>query len=117
MQMIRIEADINGKSRFVAVELKLTAKGHFGRFSELQAAPGILFREADPGYDSGWHTAPNPLFLIVLSGTIEITTGAGESRVFGPGAVIHAVDVSGQGHRTRCMSSEGFRSILVNLAS
>jgi hypothetical protein len=117
MRIVRIESGADGRSRFTTPELTLVPKGQFGRFSALQAAPGILFREADAGYDSGWHAVPNPLYLIILAGTIEITTGTGETRTFGAGSVIHAVDTSGEGHRTRCVGAEGFRSVLVNLSA
>lgn len=116
MKIVRIESGADGKSRFVPEELTLIDKGHFGRFSSLQAAPGILFRETDAGYDSGWHTAPNPVYLIILAGSIEIAVGTGETRNFGPGSVIHAVDISGEGHRTKSVGATGFRSILVNLS-
>lgn len=115
MKVTCIYTDAHGKSAFGERDLPLTDKGQFGRFSELQAAPGILFREVDASYDSGWHCAPNPLYLIILSGTVEIVTGGGEARRFGPGAVVRAEDREGEGHLTRAVGGEPVRCIVVNL--
>jgi hypothetical protein len=115
MKIVTIDVDAGGKSRFKDETLPMTDKGRFGRFSDLQPAPGVLFRESDADYDSGWHTVPNPLYLIILGGKIEITVGTGEKRVFGPGSIIRATDATGEGHSTRSVSSEPIRSVLVNL--
>jgi hypothetical protein len=116
MHIVRISNNGDGESFFSEATLDMAQKGHFGRFSALQAAPGILFRESDASYDSGWHVVPNRLYLIILKGSIEITTGAGATRRFAPGSVILAEDTEGAGHRTRAVEG-GFTSILVNLAS
>jgi hypothetical protein len=115
MKIVMIASDAAGNSYFKDETVKLTDKGKFGRFSELQPAPGILFREAGADYNSGWHAVPNPVYLIILDGKIEIEVGTGEKRVFGPGSVIHAVDTAGKGHITYSVSDEPVRSILVNL--
>ncbi len=117
MKIAKISSGADGKSFFEDFEMPLVDKAPFGRFSPLQAAPGVVFRECDAGYDSGWHTAPNPLYLIILAGTIEIVVGSGEKRSFGAGSIIHAQDTSGAGHRTQSVGASGFRSILVNLTS
>lgn len=114
MKVVRVSNGSDGKSFFSEMELTLVEKGRFGRFSDLQAAPGILFRESDAGYDSGWHVVPNKLYLVMLAGSIEITTGSGEKRQFGPGSVVYAEDTEGEGHRTQAVGG-GFHSILVNL--
>jgi hypothetical protein len=115
MHIVRISNNGDGQSCFSETTLAMAQKGNFGRFSALQEAPGILFRQSDAGYDSGWHVVPNRLYLIILEGSIEITTGAGVTRRFAPGAVILAEDTEGAGHRTRAVEG-GFTSILVNLA-
>lgn len=114
MKVTRIYTAAHGKSAFGEIDLPLTDKGRFGRFSELQAAPGILLREMDASYDSGWHCPPNPLYLIILSGSVEIVTGSGETRRFGAGAVVRAEDREGEGHLTRAVGGP-VRCIVVNL--
>ncbi len=116
MNIVKISAGPDGKSFFQDLPVPLTDKGKFGRFSELQEAPGILFRVAAADYASGWHVVPNPLYLIFLGGQVEITAGTGEKRVFGAGSVLYADDIAGEGHSTRSISSEPVRSVLVNLA-
>jgi hypothetical protein len=117
--VMKITAIVNGdddQSRFQDLIIPLEDKGRFGRFSALHPAPGFVFRESDSGYDSGWHTVPNPLFMIILSGTIEVTSGAGETRRLERGSVLYAGDTKGRGHRTRAVD-EGFASIIVNASA
>lgn len=44
------------------------------------------------------HVAPRKQWVIVLSGTVAITTSDGKCREVGPGGVILAEDTSGRGH-------------------
>lgn len=117
MKLVIIRNRPDGKSTFVDQEMPLFDKGRFGRFSDLQAAPGILFREMDADYDSGWHCVPNPLYLVILGGEIEVEAGSGEVRRFGAGSILRPEDVSGAGHRTRGVSGTTISTIVVNLAS
>lgn len=115
MKITRIYARGDGNSAFEDQEVVLTDKGKFGLMSDLQAAPGIIFREVAADYDSGWHLVPGRLYLVILEGQLGIQTGDGAERRFGPGAVILAEDIAGTGHRTRALAGQGVRSILVTL--
>ncbi len=115
MKIVLIRDRGDGKSSFFDEELTLTDKGRFGRFSDLQEAPGVLFREMDPDYDSGWHCVPNPLYLVILRGEIEIEVGSGEVRRFGPGTILRPEDDSGEGHRTRGLGGQIISTVVVNL--
>jgi quercetin dioxygenase-like cupin family protein len=73
----------------------------------------VIFREVGADYASGWHTPPSPLYLIVMDGEIQIETGRHQIRVFGPGAVILAMDLIGRGHSTRAVAGRPVRSLVV----
>lgn len=115
MKITRIYARGDGNSAFEDQEVPLADKGRFGSMSELQPAPGIIFREVAADYDSGWHVVPARLFLVILAGKLAIECGDGQQRRFGPGSVILAEDTDGKGHRTRAAGGTGVRSILVTL--
>ncbi len=115
MNLVKISAGPDGKSFFQDTPISLTDKGQYGRFSDLQAAPGFMFRESAADYASGWHVVPNPVYLIFLAGQVEITVGTGERRVFGAGSVLYADDMTGEGHSTRSVSNDPVQSILMHL--
>ena len=73
-----------------------------GEIEQVTAAAGaqIVFRRFPADYFSDWHCAPRRQYIIVLSGQMEIGIGDGTKRRFGPGDVLLADDLSGQGHTT-----------------
>ena len=69
----------------------------------IQAGSDIVFRRFPADYFSDWHTAPRRQYIFVLSGQMEIGIGDGTTRRFGPGDVVLADDLTGQGHTTRSL--------------
>lgn len=69
----------------------------------IQAGTPIVFRRFPADYFSDWHTAPRRQYIFVMSGHMEIGIGDGTTRRFGPGDVVLADDLTGQGHTTRSM--------------
>ncbi len=115
MRITRLYSGDDGESHFEDVELKLEARGLAGRMSELEGATGILFRETDGSYDLGFHNAPRRQYIINLDGAVEIETGDGTKRVFGPGEIVLAEDTTGRGHLSRAVGGQARRSIFVTL--
>jgi hypothetical protein len=81
----------------------------------LEGAAGITFRRSPPGHFQDFHTAPRRQYTITLSGEIEVETGDGTVRRFGPGTVILAEDLTGEGHTTKVVSDEPRIFIVVPL--
>ena len=79
-------------------------------------AVSIIFRSSPAGHFQDFHIAPRRQYTITLSGEIEIGTGDGTLRRFGPGDVLLADDLTGEGHTTRVVSSETRFYIIVPLA-
>ena len=115
MRITRLYSGDDGESHFEDVELKLDARGIAGRMSELEGATGILFRETDGSYDLDFHNAPRRQYIINLEGAVEIETGDGTKRVFGPGDIILAEDLTGRGHISRAVGGQARSSIFVTL--
>ena len=59
-----------------------------------------------PGYKLDWHCAPRRQYSISLTGTTEIEVGDGTVARLGPGDVVLAEDLTGQGHVTRVVGDE-----------
>ena len=82
----------------------------------LDGATGVIFRRSPPGHFQDFHTAPRRQYTITLSGEVEVVTGDGAVRRFGPGAVLLAEDLTGKGHTTKVVSSEPRVFAIVRLA-
>ena len=104
-KMWRVYSGADGESH--VAELPLTLKpfrdveGAHGEGTPMQAASGIAFRVARPGYVLDWHCAPRRQYSISLSGTAEIEVGDGTIVRVEAGDVVLAEDLTGRGHITR----------------
>ena len=74
---------------------------HYTVREYIQAGANLMFRCFAADYFSDWHTAPRRQYIFILAGQMEIGIGDGTTRRFGPGDVVLADDLSGQGHTTR----------------
>ena len=69
----------------------------------LHSATGVVFRVAEMGRFSDWHTAPRRQYVVTIQGEVEIGLGDGTVHRYGPGHVNLAEDLTGQGHTTRAV--------------
>jgi hypothetical protein len=104
-RMLRIYSGSDGRSHIAELALDMRpfvdAEGAHGEGTALQPAQGISFRVSPPGYLLDWHCAPRRQYSISLSGEAEIEVGDGTVARVGPGDVVLAEDLTGQGHITR----------------
>jgi quercetin dioxygenase-like cupin family protein len=70
---------------------------------------------AAPHSSFDWHDAPEPQYVITLSGTLEFTTRDGETFVLRPGDVLVATDDIGSGHKWRLIDDQPWRRAYVVL--
>ena len=117
---VRVYTGDDGKSHIEDIdppfEPFVDTEGAHGDGTPLENATSITFRRAAPGYFLDFHTAPRRQYSITLTGEIEITTGDGTVRRCGPGTVLLAEDLTGQGHTTRVVSQEPRLFVVVPLA-
>ena len=76
---------------------------------------GIIARRFDAERSNPWHYAPGRACAITLSGAVEIEIGDGTKRILGPGDILIAEDLTGQGHYTREVGSEPRITVFVPL--
>jgi hypothetical protein len=103
MRVTRIYAGDDNESHFEDLEVPLI-EGRYGGISKFAPVTGVAFRETPLGATMDFHNAPQRQFVITLVGSVEIETGDGTRRFFGPGDILLAEDTTGRGHITREIS-------------
>ena len=63
-----------------------------------------------------FHVAPRRQLVDNLTGSVEIETGSGERRVLGPGTILLAEDLAGEGDVSRHVGGERRICLFVDLA-
>ena len=83
---------------------KLESRGDQPETAELIPGSGIIVRHFEPTRSNPWHQAPRPY-------TVDIEIGDGTVRRLGPGDILIAEDLTGQGHATREVRPEARVSV------
>jgi hypothetical protein len=97
--IVRIYTGDDGQTHFEDLPLPAGESHNIA----LQAGANLVFRCFPADYWSDWHTAPRRQYIFILAGQMEIGIGDGTTRRFGPGDVVLADDLTGQGHTTRSL--------------
>jgi hypothetical protein len=114
MKIVRLFTGADNESHFEEIDVELNVNGSMG-VSELQPAHGIIFRRAPATHLSTYHPAPQRQYVITLAGQVEIETGDGTIRRFGPGDVMLADDTTGHGHITRVVGGQPRHYVMIPL--
>ena len=116
----RVYSGTDGRSHVERLPLDLKpfkdVEGAHGETSPMRLASGIAFRVAPAGYVLDWHCAPRRQYSISLAGHAEIEVGDGTVVRVGPGDVVLAEDLTGQGHVTRVVGDQPRVYAIVPLA-
>jgi len=115
MAIIRIYGGADGKSHFEDIEPRFESRGDRSESAELIPGSGIVVRRFDPERSNPWHHAPGRAAVFTLSGAVDIEIGDGTVRRLGPGDILIAEDLTGQGHATREVGPAARVSIFVPL--
>ena len=95
--IVRVYTGPDGQSHFEDLPLPAERRHHVA----IQAGANLEFRCPPAENFVDWHTSPRRQYVFILAGQMEIGIGDGTERCFGPGDVILADDLTGQGHTTR----------------
>ena len=115
MQVVRIYTGDDGESHLEELDLPYEQIADAER-TAMQSATGIQFRRQPPGMAHGFHNAPRRQYIITLEGQAEIGLGDGTKRIFNPGDVELAEDMTGRGHTTAAVGNIPRVSIAIPLA-
>ncbi|MDH3680908.1 MAG: hypothetical protein OEV40_13270 [Acidimicrobiia bacterium] len=114
MLVTRLYSGDDGRSHFEELDLPL-AIGEAGALSGPIPIESIFFRDTGEAGPEVWdfHVAPRRQFALHLKGRTEIEVGDGTAQVFGPGDVLLADDLTGQGHISREVEGPRFQVFAV----
>jgi quercetin dioxygenase-like cupin family protein len=115
MAIIRIYTGADGASHFEELTPRLAPGGDRSESAELIPGSGIVIRRFEPTRVNPWHHAPGRYAVLTLSGAVDIEIGDGTVRRLGPGDILIAEDLTGQGHGTREVGPEPRVSVFVPL--
>ena len=73
----------------------------------------IKFGRSEGPFFADWHNEPRRQYFIVLTGQVELTVGDGAVRVFNPGDVLLAEDLTGQGHQVRSLGDQPLTRVTI----
>ena len=115
MKYTRLYTGPDGESHFedIAIVMEDTGGGRPG--SKVMKADSIFFRESRTWYNPDWHHPTHRQFVITLDGEVDIVSGAGVTRRFGPGDVFLAEDMTGRGHMTRIVQGKPWQVAFIPL--
>ena len=115
MKISRLYTGKDQQSHFEDVELSFEAVQPV-QTTALQKANSVVFRLAPVGHVIDWHPAPRRQYVVTVSGSWEIEVGGGVNRIFKPGDVMLAEDLTGKGHVSRVVGKEPHVFMTVPLA-
>ncbi len=112
MKITNIYVDDHGHSYFGVVDLPQT-----GNERRISAKPQDVkywqMSRTQPGHYVDFQRVPDPRFVSVLSGRMELTVSNGEKRYFSRGDMFMLQDVTGQGHCTRTIGYEPCETLII----
>jgi hypothetical protein len=115
VDVVRVFTGTDGQSHFEDVTVALEDFGMSGQISALWPGRGVQFRTVGGDYQIDYHNAPRRQLVVNLSGSVEIEVGDGTKRVLGPGTILLAEDLTGQGHISRGVNGESRTCLFVHL--
>lgn len=104
MKVLRVYTGDDERSHFEDLEIpeEETASGWMTGWLD---AVGLAFRRTPPSQPMDFHRAPRRQLMLVLYGALEVECGDGSVRRIGPGELLLADDLTGQGHISREVES------------
>jgi quercetin dioxygenase-like cupin family protein len=115
MAIVRVFTGADERSHFEEIVPQFEPRGDQSEAAELIPGSGILVRRFELPRSNPWHHAPGRYAVFTLTGAVEIETGDGSVRRIGPGDILIAEDLAGQGHSTQEVGAEPRVSIFVPL--
>ena len=84
--------DADGRARWREEPIALGEGTPQAMLSAVLPAKGYQLRESPVGFRSQWHCTPQPQWVFILDGEMEIGLRDGSSRVFRPGEHFFSAD-------------------------
>ena len=105
MDIIRMYTGSDNCSHFEKISLGFNPIPEAQRYENITAG-NLQFVYQPSGFVIDMHPAPRKQYVVTLHGNAEIILGDGTTQKFGPGDIILAEDLTGEGHITRVVGDE-----------
>jgi hypothetical protein len=115
MRVTRLYTGVDQQSHFEDYEVDMDDHGLIGYLSQRHPVKSLIFRYTEADYDYTWHNAPERQYIVILEGGLDVEIGDGTRRQFGPGDIVLAEDLTGQGHISRAVNAQPRRSLFITL--
>ncbi len=116
MTIIRLYTGKDNKSHIEEIEPVFERLNDGSEQAVVHSGVDIIIRRFDTKRSNPWHHAPGHFCVFYVCGANEIEVGDGTVRRVGPGDIVIAEDVTGEGHCTREVGSEPRVSVFVPLS-
>ena len=103
----RVFVDYDGRTQIEPLDLTVA--------SAAAISARCLFATRPPGAVQDWHNADSAMFIITLSGEMEVEIEGDRRQRFGPGSVRLAEDTTGTGHVSRVIGDEPWQFVVLTL--
>jgi uncharacterized cupin superfamily protein len=113
----RIYTGQDGQTHAENVDVTLTATSGERSVSDLVKTTGLRFVRLSPGVVQDWHTAPQPQYVVTISGQGEVEVAGGQKISLEPGRVLLAEDATGKGHVTRTVGTQDWIQLQLPVAA
>jgi len=104
LSYIRLLTAKDGNSYFTT-EQEVLNPAKVGFISRMIPVSNVFFGHGS-GKEQDWHNPAQKLFIIVLSGIMQIETSKGEIKNFSAGEILLLEDLTGKGHKTRSLTGQ-----------
>ena len=84
--------DLDGRARFLEESLQLPEGNAQAMLSRVLPASALQLRRSPVGFRSAWHCTPQPQWVFILRGEMEIGLQDGSTRLFKPGQHFYSAD-------------------------
>jgi len=114
-KITRMYTDSEGETHFEEMTIPLKDAEGFFSWSDPVKATGIIFGELHSEKFNDWHNVPRRQFVVTVEGEAEFGVSDGTKKVFKPGDIMLAEDLTGKGHTRLLKSKQGHKVVIITL--
>ena len=116
VKVTRLYTGADGKTKTEEFEIPLTPRDSGSEVAASVALTSLQVRRTTPQYFLDWHPASRRQLVVTLAGESEIELEGGRTLRLGPGHILLAEDVTGQGHISRAVAGKDRVALDIGLA-
>ena len=116
VKVTRLYTGPDGKTKVEEFQIPLSPRDGGSDVSGSAALTSLQVRRTNQNYYLDWHPASRRQLVVTLSGESEIELEGGRKIRLGPGNILLAEDVTGQGHISRAVGSKDRITLDIGLA-